>query len=180
MKSLGIILLLFEELILLQKTRILFVCLGNIVRSPLAENMFRYLVTQAKMGDAFEIASAGTGGWHVGESPDGRMRRVAAQRGLIYNGSACQFSPDDFEHYDWIIAMDRDNRANLLAQTQTQAHREKVHLMREFDPLAGRHTDVPDPYYGGLSGFEEVYDIIERACRGLFEVLQAENNKVIH
>lgn len=161
------------------RKRILFVCLGNIVRSPLAENMFRHFVTQAGMGDDFEVASAGTGGWHVGESPDSRMRQVAAQRGLVYDGSAQQFSPHDFERFDWIIVMDQGNRADVLAKAQTKAHREKVHLMREFDPQAGRQTDVPDPYYGGLRGFEEVYDIIERACHGLLEVFQTENDKVI-
>lgn len=157
-----------------QKKRILFVCLGNIVRSPLAENMFRHLVTQEGRGDAFEMASAGTGGWHVGQSPDSRMRQVAAHRGLVYDGSAQQFSPRDFDRYDWIIVMDRENQADVLAQAQSQAHREKVHLMREFDPQAGRQMDVPDPYYGGLRGFEEVYDIIERACEGLLEVVRDE------
>jgi protein-tyrosine phosphatase len=158
------------------KIRILFVCLGNIVRSPLAENMFRHLTIQAGVGEVYEVASAGTGDWHVGDSPDGRMRRVAAERGLVYDGRARQFSPKDFDHFDWIVAMDRDNRAHLFAQARSPIDKNKIHLMREFDPVnasMGRpQMDVPDPYYGGLQGFEEVYDIVERSCRGLFEELQ--------
>jgi protein-tyrosine phosphatase len=154
------------------KTRILFVCLGNIVRSPLAENMFRHLATQAGLATHYELDSAGTGGWHIGESPDGRMRRVAAERGLVYDGSARQFSPRDFDRFDWIIAMDQDNRAHLMHQARNQVDREKIHLMREFDPLGGTNAEVPDPYYGGLRGFEEVYEIVERSCRGLLAALQ--------
>ena len=154
------------------KTRILFVCLGNIVRSPLAENMFRHLASQAGVGDQYEADSAGIGAWHVGESPDERMRHVAAGRGLLYDGSARQFSPRDFDRFDLIIAMDQDNRANLLYQARSQADREKIRLMREFDSLGMPQAEVPDPYYGGLRGFEEVYDIVERSCKGLLEVLQ--------
>ena len=161
-----------EEPNLTKKTRILFVCLGNIVRSPLAENMFRHLATQAGVGAYFLVDSAGIGAWHVGESPDGRMRAVAARRGLVYDGSARQFAPHDFDRFDLIIPMDQDNRANLLYQARSQAHKEKIHLMREFDPRGGPNAEVPDPYYGGLSGFEEVYDILERACTGLLETLQ--------
>lgn len=155
-----------------KKTRILFVCLGNIVRSPLAENVFRHLATQAGVAHAFELDSAGTGGWHTGESPDPRMRRVAAARGLVYDGNARQVSPHDFERFDWIIAMDQENRANLLYLARTPSEREKIHLLREYDPMGGPQAEVPDPYYGGIRGFEEVYDIVERACKGLFETLQ--------
>ena len=155
-----------------KKTRILFVCLGNIVRSPLAENMFRHLATQAGVGEHFLVDSAGIGAWHVGESPDSRMRAVAARRGLAYDGSARQFSPRDFDRFDLIIPMDQDNRSSLLLQARSQEGKEKIHLMREFDPRGGTNAEVPDPYYGGLSGFEEVYDILERACKGLLETLQ--------
>lgn len=159
-----------------QKKHVLFVCLGNIVRSPLAENMFRHLAAQAGMAEAYEVDSAGTGAWHVGESPDHRMRRVAAQRGLVYDGRARQFSPRDFDGFDWIIAMDQENRAALLAQARNPSDQEKIHLMREFDPFGGANAEVPDPYYGGLRGFEEVYDILERSCKGLLEVLQRERS----
>ncbi len=161
-----------KELLLSEKTRLLFVCLGNIVRSPLAENMFQHLAETAGVFDAYEVDSAGTGGWHVGESPDSRMRRVAEQRGLVYDGRARQFSPSDFARFDWIIAMDQENRANLRALARSQADQDKIRLMREFDPLGGPNAEVPDPYYGGIRGFEEVYDIVERACKGLLETLE--------
>ncbi|HLF89612.1 MAG TPA: low molecular weight protein-tyrosine-phosphatase [Anaerolineales bacterium] len=154
-----------------EKTRILFVCLGNIVRSPLAENMFRHLAAQAGLAGRYEVDSAGTGAWHIGESPDSRMRRLAAQRGLEYDGRARQFTARDFEHFDLIVAMDEDNRANLIYQARSQTNKDKIHLMREFDPQGSPQSEVPDPYYGGLRGFEEVYEIVERSCRGLLESL---------
>jgi protein-tyrosine phosphatase len=156
--------------------RILFVCLGNIVRSPLAENMFQHLASQAGVGDRYEADSAGTGAWHVGESPDERMRRVAARRGLLYDGNARQFSSSDFDRFDLIVAMDQDNRANLLAQARSQSDKEKIRLMREFDSLGTLQAEVPDPYYGDLRGFEEVYDIVERSCKGLLEALRSQNS----
>jgi protein-tyrosine phosphatase len=153
-------------------TRICFVCLGNIVRSPLGENMFRYLAEQANVADRYEVDSAGTGAWHVGESPDRRMREVAARRGFKYGGRARQFMQSDFEKFDLIIAMDTQNRANLRRLAHSADDDSKIHLMREFDPH-GRATDsVPDPYYGGIDGFENVYDIVERSCQGLLEALE--------
>lgn len=155
------------------KTRILFVCLGNIVRSPLAENMFIHLATLAGKGEFYEVDSAGTGAWHVGQSPDERMRRVAASRGLTYDGRARQFSPRDFERFDLIVAMDRDNRDDLLHQVRTLSDRKKIRLLREFDPRGGPKAEVPDPYYDGIRGFEEAYEIIERSCNGLLSALEA-------
>ena len=153
-------------------TRICFVCLGNIVRSPLGENMFKHLAQQAGVLDQFEVDSAGTGSWHVGESPDRRMRRVAARNGLNYEGSARQFQQSDFDKFDIIIAMDTDNRANLLRLARTPEQEMKVHLMREFDPQGSRAASVPDPYYGGIDGFEEVFGIVERSCQGLLDALE--------
>ncbi|HBX71208.1 MAG TPA: phosphotyrosine protein phosphatase [Chloroflexi bacterium] len=150
---------------------ICFVCLGNIVRSPLAENMFRHLSEQAGVAQRYELDSAGTGGWHVGESPDRRMRQVAAQRGFLYDGRARQFQPRDFERFDLIIAMDPENRANLRRLARSLDEEAKIHLMREFDPQAGPNAAVPDPYYGGIDGFENVYDIVERSCQGLLDAL---------
>ena len=154
-----------------EKTRILFVCLGNIVRSPLAENMFRHLAAQAGQAGCYEVDSAGTGAWHIGESPDSRMRGVAAQRGLVYDGLARQFTARDFDHFDLIVAMDQDNRANLIYHARSQADKDKIHLMRKFDPQGSPRAEVPDPYYGGQRGFEEVFEIVERSCRGLLESL---------
>ncbi len=157
----------------MKKQRILFVCLGNIVRSPLAENLFRHLAQQAGVGDRYEVDSAGTGSWHVGEPPDPRMQRVAARHGLHYDGRARQFTRQDFERFDVILAMDGDNRAYLLSKARTAGQAAKIHLLREFDPQGGPAAPVPDPYYGGRDGFEEVYRIVERACRGLLEHLEA-------
>lgn len=152
--------------------RICFVCLGNIVRSPLAEHMFRQVAAQAGVASKYEIESAGTGGWHVGESPDARMRRVAAGRGLVYDGQARKFQRGDLQRFDLVVAMDGDNRAHLLSLARTTEQRSKIRLMREFDPQGGRNASVPDPYYGGIDGFEKTYDIVERSVKALLEALE--------
>jgi len=154
-------------------TRVCFVCLGNIVRSPLAENLFLHLVEQAGLGDKYEADSAGIGAWHVGEQPDSRMRRIAAQHGLSYDGRARQIQRSDLDRFDLLIAMDTENYHDLLRLARTPEQEAKVHTMREFDPLGGPRAVVPDPYYGGIDGFEEVYQIVERSCRGLLEALEA-------
>lgn len=156
-----------------QLTKVCFVCLGNIVRSPLAENMFRHLVDEADLKRHYQVDSAGTGPWHVGDAPDRRMRRVAASHGFKYTGRARQITLGDFEDFDWIIAMDTSNRSRLLAMAGTPEKAAKVRLMREFDPQGGPNAVVPDPYYGGIDGFEEVFQIIERSCRGLLAALEA-------
>lgn len=153
-------------------TRICFVCLGNIVRSPLAENMFMYLAKEAGIVDKYEVDSAGTSAWHVGEAPDSRMRRVAAQHGLRYNGRARQFKRSDFEKFDLIIAMDRENREDLRQLARTHDEIKKIHLLREYDPLGGEGAGVPDPYYGGIDGFIETYRVVERSCRNLLNELE--------
>ena len=156
-------------------TRICFVCLGNIVRSPLGENIFKHLAQQTGVADHYQVDSAGTGSWHVGEAPDQRMRRVAAKHGLIYNGRARQFRQSDFDKFDLIIAMDTENRTNLLRLAHSEQDADKIQLMRNFDPQAGPNQSVPDPYYGGIDGFEEVFAIVERSCQGLLDSL--ENNR---
>ncbi len=156
-------------------TRICFVCLGNIVRSPLAENLFIHLAEKAGVAHKYEADSAGTSAWHVGESPDARMRRVAAQRGLTYDGRSRQFRRDDFDRFDLIVAMDRENRSDILSLSHTPQEQAKVRLLREFDPQGSPRAVVPDPYYGGIIGFEETYEIVERSCRGLLEALEGGN-----
>ena len=158
--------------------RICFVCLGNVVRSPLAENMFLHLAEQAGVADWYEVDSAGIGAWHIGEPPDARMRRVAARHGFNYNGRARQFQARDLDRFDLILAMDAENREDLLAQARTPEQRQKIRLLREFDPQGGPRAAVPDPYYGGIDGFEEVYRIVERSVRGLLEALEGERRKV--
>ena len=127
-------------------TNICFVCLGNIVRSPLGENMFKHLARQSGVSDHYQVDSAGTGSWHVGEAPDQRMRRVAAQHGLTYDGRSRQFKQGDFDKFDLIIAMDTENRANLRRLARSTRDSAKIQLMREFDPQAGPNSSVPDPY----------------------------------
>jgi protein-tyrosine phosphatase len=155
------------------KIQICFVCLGNIVRSPLGENMFKHLAQQAGVAHRYEVDSAGTGNWHVGETPDRRMRRVAAQHGLKYDGRARQFQPRDLDDFDLIVAMDAQNRVDLLRLTPTPEQAAKIRLMREFDPQGNPEAPVPDPYYGGMDGFEEVYQIVQRSCQGLLDALES-------
>lgn len=153
-------------------TRICFVCLGNIVRSPLAENMFMHLAAEANVAHKYEVDSAGTAGYHVGESPDPRMRRVAARYGLHYDGRARKFTSGDFDRFDLIIPMSPDNRDDLLKIAPDEKSEDKIRLLREFDAEGGMDASVPDPYYGGIEGFEEVYKIVERSCRGLLAELE--------
>ena len=155
------------------KYRICFVCLGNIVRSPLAEHMFNRLTEIAGVAHKYEVDSAGTGAWHVGESPDSRMRRVAAKRGLNYDGRARQFQRGDLDRFDLVVAMDANNRSHLLSMARTKEQRAKIRLLREFDPQGNKNAAVPDPYYGGIDGFERTYDIVERATQRLLESLEA-------
>lgn len=153
-------------------TRILFVCLGNIIRSPLAEHAFRQAAEQAGAEDRYQADSAGTAGWHTGEQPDPRMRKTAAAHGLEYDGRARQVSKQDFEDFDLIVAMDSSNYRSLSDLAGSEAAKSKIRLMREFDPQADG-MDVPDPYYGGQDGFEETFQIVRRSVDGLLEALQS-------
>jgi protein-tyrosine phosphatase len=154
-------------------TRILFVCLGNIIRSPLAEKLFEHVANEAGVGQKYAVDSAGTANYHVGDRPDERMRRTAARRGFIYDGSGRQVKPSDLDDFDLIIPMDLENLANLKALACTAQQAGKMHLLREFDPEADGALAVPDPWYDGPQGFEHVYDIIERSVRGLLRTLEA-------
>ena len=132
----------------------------------------RHLVAQEGMAGRIEIDSAGTGDWHVGDAPDRRARAVGASRGIPLSGAARQFTAADFARFDHVIAMDRSNRDDLQRMAPDPAAREKGRLLRSFDASAPPDADVPDPYYGGARGFEDVFDICERACRGLIEHLK--------
>jgi protein-tyrosine phosphatase len=151
--------------------RILFVCMGNIVRSPLAENLFLQKIAAKDLSDNFSADSAGVIGYHVGEHPDPRMREVAKGHGFHYDGRARQFERRDFERYDLILAMDQENLADLQALARSPEDRAKIHLLREFDPNGGPGYEVPDPYYGGIEGFEQVFKIVDRSLDGLLEKL---------
>jgi protein-tyrosine phosphatase len=156
------------------RTRILFVCLGNICRSPLAEGVFRHLAREAGVLDRFEIDSAGTGDWHVGEPPDSRAAAVARKHGIELSGRARQVTREDLRNFDHVLAMDRDNLEELRRMAERAGATAKIRLLREHDPEAEGASDVPDPYYGGPSGFEEVYRIVSRSCRELLAELCAE------
>jgi protein-tyrosine phosphatase len=148
--------------------KVLFVCLGNICRSPTAEAVFRELAERQGHAGRFHVDSAGTGDWHVGEAPDGRMRRAAEGRGYALEGRARQVRPEDFEHFDHVLAMDRANLRELLRVAPAAQH-PKIRLLRDLDPHGG--DDVPDPYHGGAEGFDEVVTILERSCAALLEEL---------
>ena len=153
--------------------RIMFVCMGNICRSPTAEGVMRRLLDEAGLADRVEVESAGTGGWHAGEPPDERATLAARRRGITLAGAAQQVRAADFRDFDLLIAMDRGNLRELLAVAPDEDAAEKVRLLREFDPASAGDLDVPDPYYGGDRGFETVLDLVEAACRGLLDELRA-------
>jgi len=152
--------------------RVCFVCLGNICRSPTAEAVMRHLVKQAGLDHAIAVDSAGTGSWHVGAAPDRRSQAVGQRRGIPLGGQARQFTPLDFARFDYVLAIDREIRAELHQLAPSPEARAKVHLLRAFDPSSPREADVPDPYYGGPEGFEHVFDLCEASCRGLLEYLR--------
>ena len=149
--------------------RILFVCLGNICRSPTAEAVMRAITDAAPPSEPLELDSAGTGAWHVGERPDARAAAAAARRSIRLEGTARQVTARDFKRFDLLVAMDRSNRDELRALAPDTEAAARVRLLREYDPAsaASGELDVPDPYYGGPSGFDDVLDIVTAACRGL-------------
>ena len=146
--------------------RVLFVCLGNICRSPTAEAVLRGLAAREAPGLTLIVDSAGTADYHVGDPPDRRSQAAGAARGYDLSGlRARQVERGDFDRFDLLLAMDRSNRDALLALAPPQA-RERVRLFMDYAPESG-HRDVPDPYYGGPAGFEQVLDLAEAASRGL-------------
>ena len=137
----------------------------------------RALVADAGLEREIEIDSAGTGAWHLGEAPDERATEAAAARGLALTGTARRVSERDFSDFDFLVAMDRSNLGVLWELAPSEAARAKARLLREFEPgydgaTRGRGLDVPDPYYGGERGFEEVLDIVDAGCRGLLEQIR--------
>ena len=150
-----------------EPTRILFVCLGNICRSPAAEAVFRTLVTRRNLDRRFEIDSAGTGGWHEGDRADPRSRAEGARRGHAVDSKARQVRDRDLNHHDVIVCMDR---ANHEAMVELGTEDGKVRLLLEWHPSTDL-DEVPDPYYGGEDGFVHMYDLIEAACESLLDEL---------
>lgn len=155
---------------------VLFVCLGNICRSPLAEGIMAHLAGEAGLGDRLRVDSAGTGGWHVGEPADPRSVEVAERHGISLPSRARQVTPEDLAAFDLVVAMDGSNLESLEslgAQIPEGADAAELRRLREFDPQADGDLDVPDPYYGGPDGFDRVYDMVHRSCRTLLDELGA-------
>jgi protein-tyrosine phosphatase len=163
-----------------EPVRLLFVCLGNICRSPTAEGVMRSLIAREGLEDEIETDSAGTGAWHVGSAPDARATAAAQSRGVALAGKARQVTPADFERFDMILAMDAANERDLrllaagAGQPDGPRLEAKVRLLREFDPAsAAGDRDVPDPYYGGPGGFDDVFEMVAAACEGLLGEIRA-------
>ena len=135
----------------------------------------RMLVQQASLDGEVTLDSAGTGGWHVGEPPDGGATAAARSRGIELNGVAREVTRSDFDDFDLVLAMDRSNMRALRRLAPSDQAREKVRLLREFDPASAgaADLDVPDPYYGAAGGFDEVLDLVQAACAGLLEHVRA-------
>jgi len=155
------------------KVKVLFVCMGNICRSPTAEGVFRKVVKDAGLEHKFEIDSAGTIGYHAGERPDQRAQDAASNRGYdLSKQKARQVKARDYEYYDYILAMDMENLKNLEAESSDE-HRAKIQLFLEFASNADT-VEVPDPYYGSLNGFDRVLDLVEDASKGLLDHIKGD------
>jgi len=157
--------------------RVLFVCLGNICRSPTADGVFRSMVASAGLSDLVQVDSAGTAAWHIGKTPDPRTIKAAAERG--YDLSllrARQALAADFDQFDYVLAMDLENLSNLRALKPAAARTDPQLFLRSF---ARRFNidEVPDPYYGGADGFEQVLDLVEDACEGLLADIRQRLNQ---
>ncbi len=150
--------------------KILFLCMGNICRSPAGHCVFQHLVDQAGLTDQFEIESAGTIGFHVGSPPDSRMQQSMRARKIPIIGRSRQLQPSDLKYYDLILAMDNENLSDARALDPTGELQHKVQLFCDYC-TAHRETEVPDPYYGGDRGFEHVLDIVEDGCANLLNTL---------
>lgn len=145
--------------------KILFVCLGNICRSPLAEGVFRNHINDKLLNNSVLCDSAGTAGYHIGALPDKRSIKIAADHGIELEHRGKKLSKEDFDHFDYIIAMDKTNYEDIIQLKNNRITKAKVLLFRDFDPI--EKGNVPDPYYGTLNDFEEVYQICERTSDSL-------------
>lgn len=166
--------LLLESVSGKRPTKVLFVCLGNICRSPAAEGVMRSIVEEEGRGAEWVIDSAGTGNYHVGDLPDNRMRIHARRRGLELTHRCRQVAPSDFDDFDLIIGMDSQNIANLRRAAPTPEAEAKIMSMGELLPASGGYDHVPDPYYEGSEGFELVLDLLQEGCRRLYDIVSGD------
>ena len=156
--------------------RVLFVCLGNICRSPLAEGVFHSMAKERGLEGLFDIDSAGTGAWHVGQPPDSRMHQTAMKHGVDLSGQrARQFKEKDLVDFDYVFAMDESNLRDILLHDPEERYHDQVGLFRRYDPQPDDYQ-VPDPYYGGDGGFDRVYAIVERTALALIDHLSNVHN----
>lgn len=156
----------------MRKIKVLFVCMGNICRSPTAEGVFSNMVAEKNLAERFQIDSAGTHAYHVGDAPDLRAQKAARERGIeLKHIRARKVVAEDFENFDHILAMDDDNHA-VLHEVCPQDHAHKIRRFLEYAPHLNLR-EVPDPYYGGSYGFERVLDLVEQASEGFLQTLQA-------
>ncbi|NPD92409.1 low molecular weight protein-tyrosine-phosphatase [Xylanibacter muris] len=153
------------------KKKLLFICLGNICRSPAAEGIMKHIVKEHGMEEGFLIDSAGIGSWHVGQLPDSRMRRHGASHGYKFDSHARQFSKKDFSLFDIIIVMDKDNLRAVTSMAENSEEKGKVRCMADFLVSHKAYTYIPDPYYGNDKDFELVIELLEDACNGLLDVI---------
>ncbi|OQR60710.1 protein tyrosine phosphatase [Streptomyces maremycinicus] len=154
--------------------RVCFVCTGNICRSPMAESVLRARVEDAGLGALVEVESAGTGDWHEGENADPRALAVLEEHGYTLRHTARRFEPSWFARLDLVIALDSGHRKALRLLAPTEEDAAKVRLLRSYDPAAVDDLDVPDPYYGGPSGFEECLEMVEEASAGLLAAVRGD------
>lgn len=155
----------------MEKIKVLFVCLGNICRSPLAEAIFKDKLKKKGLEQFFEVDSCGTSNYHIGDQPDSRTIANARKNGVTIDHCGRQFTVDDLKRFDYIMAMDNSNHHNILRLLKDKAHTNKVMLMREFDTI-GKGEEVPDPYYGGEKNFQEVFEILNRSTENFLNHLQ--------
>lgn len=158
------------------KHTVLFICLGNICRSPAAEGIMKSLVEKEGMSDDFFIDSAAIGSWHIGQLPDSRMRKCGAEHGYRFDSHARQFQKSDFQHFDLIVVMDNENYRAITSMASSQADKDKVVRIADYLTHHREYTTVPDPYYGDYSDFELVIELLEDACQGLLDSIKEQNS----
>ncbi len=160
------------------KHKILFICLGNICRSPAADGIMKHLVEQRGLADNYHIDSAGISGWHVGQLPDHRMRQRGERHGYTFDHRARQFSYADFDRFDIIAVMDHENYEDVARQARRPEERKKIIRMADFLKHHKGQTTVPDPYYGSMADFDFVIELLEDACTNLLDTLEATSQNI--